>query len=237
LGILIGLAITAGVFALVVSAPQVNPNLVGQNVNLNMNDASSANGRIVMAVGRLGLSGGAQGGALVTGNVSTYGGDSLVSNVTTSGGSADFRVETRDYTGFMPFSTRSSDVDWKLQLNNGPAYNLEVKLAVGEQLINLTGLKVKELDCQAAVGKTQVNLPAAGPMTGRIQMAIGQIVITVPRGTPVRIQLERALTSTTQPPDFSVDGRTISSPGYTNAAGIDLTVNQAIGSIVVEYAQ
>src|SRR5512138_1716510 len=70
LGILLGLAITAGVFLLVVSAPQVAANLVSQEIRLNLNDASSANGRVVMAVGRLGLSGGAQGGDLVSGSAS-----------------------------------------------------------------------------------------------------------------------------------------------------------------------
>lgn len=236
LGVLIGLAITAAVFMLVVSTP-FTPSLATQAVNLSMNDASTAKGSIGMPVGRLVLSGGAPGSSLLNGSVVTNGNESLIKDVTSYGGLTNFRLESRGYTGFMPFSSGSTEEEWKLQLNPAPTYSLDLKLAVGEQLINLSGLKVSDFTSQLAVGKAQIILPAEGPLTGRVQMAIGQVVISVPRGAPVQIRLERALTTTSQPSDFTVNGRVISSPAYTAGSGIELTINQAIGSIIVEYAQ
>ena len=236
LGVLVGLLITAGVFWLVVSAP-FTPSLMPQDVNLSMNDASTVHGSIIMPVGRLALSGGAEGSTLLTGSLATNGSESLIKDVTSNGGSTNFRVESRGYTAYVPFSNQSTEEEWKLQLNPVPTYSLDIKLAVGDQMINLSGLKVSNFTTQLAVGRTQINLPASGPTTGRVQLAIGQVVISVPHGAPVRIRFERALTSTSQPSDFSVNGREITSPAYTAGSGIDLTINQAIGSILVQYAQ
>ena len=236
LGILIGLVITAGVYLVVVSAP-LTTSLTTQAVNLSLNDASTARGTIVMPVGRMALSGGAEGGNLVSGSVAVIGSETLIKDVTSTGSSTSFRLESRGYRGFMPFNSGSAEQEWKLMLNPAPTYSLDLKLVVGEQLIQLKGLKVTDFKTEVAVGKTHISLPAAGPFTGRVQMAIGQVVISVPRGAPVKIRLERALTVTSQPPDFSVNGRDITSPAYTSGPAIELTVNQAIGSIVVEYEQ
>ena len=90
--------------------------------------------------------------------------------------------------------------------------HLEFKLAVGEHHLDLTRLKVKDLKVQTAVGKTVITLPASGTWSGHIQTAVGETIILVPAGAAVRIRFERALTSTTQPSDFIVSGRTVSSP-------------------------
>ncbi len=236
LGILIGLVITAAVYLVVVNAP-VSASLTPQTVNLGLNDASTARGTIVMPVGRLAISSGAEAGSLVSGSVAVNGSDALAKEVTSSGSSSTFRLESQGYEGYMPFSNRIGEEEWKLMLNPAPTYSLDLKLAVGEQLIQLKGLKVTDFHSEVAVGKVQISLPAAGPFSGRVQMAIGQVVISVPRGAPVKIRLERALTVTSQPPDFKVDGRDVTSPAYPSGAPIELTVNQAIGSIIVEYEQ
>jgi hypothetical protein len=234
-GVLIGLVVTAGIFWVIVNAPVAVTR--SEAVNLSLNQARSAQGTISLPVGRLNLNAGAEGNTLLEGNLQITNSESLVKNVSNSGDTATFNLESHGFSGFVPFTGTAGHEDWKVSLNPDPTYDLDLKLAVGEHLLDLTRLKLKDLTVQSAVGKTVIVLPASGTWSGRIQSAIGETIIQVPAGAAVRIRFERALTSTTQPSDFIVSGRTVSSPAYKGDGGIDLTISQAIGMIRVEYLQ
>ncbi len=237
IGLPVGLLVTGGVFWLVMNAPLTPTTFKTEQVSFALNDASKATGTIVMPAGKLALAGGAEGGTLLTGSVTTHESENLRRDSSTSGGQVNFHLESRGYSAVTPFSGGISHQEWKLMLHPAPAYALDLKLGVGEQDLVLTGLKLSSLNSQLAVGKLQVTLPAGGSFPGRIQLAVGEAVIYVARGTPLRIRFERALASTTQPPDFNYSGQVLTSPGYVPGSGIDLTVNVALGSIVVKYIE
>lgn len=228
-GILVGLVITGGIFWLVVNS-SFTTNYESQEVSLNRSGANAARGTISLPVGKLNLSAGAEGDVLLSGSLKTNSRD-----VSLTGGTNSFKLEGRGMRGFVPFTNRGGQEEWTVQLNTEPGYDLDIKLAVGDSTLDLTGLKISSLTVETAVGKTVLTLPENGSFTGKIKAAIGLTEIWVPKGAPVRILFERALTSTTQPPDYSVSGRTVSSPTYTGASGIDLTVSAAIGAINVRY--
>lgn len=228
-GILVGLVITGGIFWLVVNS-SFTTNYESQEVSLNRSGANAARGTISLPVGKLNLSAGAEGDVLLSGSLTTNSRD-----VSLTGGTNSFKLEGRGMRGFVPFTNRGGQEEWTVQLNTEPGYDLDIKLAVGDSTLDLTGLKISSLTVETAVGKTVLTLPENGSFTGKIKAAIGLTEIWVPKGAPVRILFERALTSTTQPPDYSVSGRTVSSPTYTGASGIDLTVSAAIGAINVRY--
>jgi hypothetical protein len=233
-GVLVGLLVTAGILWIIMNAP-LGASYKLEEVSLNMNDATRASGTISMPVGKLTLSSGATGSTLLEGALHLSGGETLNKGVSNSGSTATFTLESHGASGFVPFGTSSGQEEWGVKLNPAPSYTLDFKLAVGESQFDLTQLKMDGLSIQTAVGKTVILLPEAGSFNTTIQNAIGETIIRLPKGTPLRVRFERALTSTTQPADFTVDGRTVTSPGYTTSGGMDIVVSQAIGVIRVEY--
>jgi len=233
-GIVLGLVVTGGIFWLVVNS-SITTNYNTQEVSLNLGGANTARGMISMPVGKLNLTAGAEGDTLLSGGLQVNSNENVARDVSVSNGIATFNLEGRGYTGYVPFSTNSGQDQWTVRLNAQPGYDLEVRMAVGESTLDLTGLTVTNLSVETAVGKTSLTLPDKGPFNGKISAAIGLIDIWLPKGAPVRIYFERALTSTTQPSDFVTSGHTISSPSYTDSSGIDLTVSAAIGAINVHY--
>lgn len=234
IGVLVGLIVTAGIFWLIVNS-SFSTGYKADTVSFNLGQAQTVNGTISMPVGRLSLKGGVEGNQLLSGSLKLNSSDNFSRDLSVSGSTATFNLEGRGYTGFVPFSNSAGQEEWTLQLSPTPSYALQVKLAVGESSLDLSGLKVTDLSVQTAVGKTSLTLPASGPLTGRIEAAIGETVIYLPKGAPVQIHFNRALTSTSQPADFTVSGGTVTSPSYTPANGINLTVNEAIGAINVRY--
>jgi len=234
LGVLVGLLVTAGIVWVITTAP-LAANYKTQEVSLSLNDAGKARGTISMPVGKLNLGAGAEGNTLLNGTLRLSSGETIDQGVTNSVDTATFYLQSHGITLFVPFGSNSSQAEWTVQLNPAPVYRLDVKLSVGESNLDLTQLKLDGLTIQNAVGKTVVKLPEAGTFSATIQNAVGETIIRVPKGAPLRVRLERALTSTSQPADFSVSGRTITSPGFTGAGGMDLTISQAIGAIRVEY--
>jgi hypothetical protein len=142
------------------------------------------------------------------------------------------------------YSLRTSGADavatgqtytWDLGLNPGVPLDLQFDLGAGDMELDLETLTVESLDVDLGVGEVQVRLPEAGQYTARVKAAIGSIKILAPAGLGVRIHEDAALVSVNVPDGYQQDGGTYTSPGYETAAQrVDLTVNLAIGSIVVE---
>lgn len=234
-GVLVGLLVLAGIYWLIASSPFM-ASFKTEEVSLARDSATSARGTISMPVGKLTLAGTAEGNTLVSGSLKMSSAQTLDKYLSTSGDTATFRLESRGYTVVIPFgSSGTAQEEWQVQLSPTPSYALDCKLAVGEHALDLSGLKVSNLSVQIAVGKTVVTLPASGPLTGKIQSAVGETIVYVPRGASLRVRFERALTSTSQPSDFTRDGNTVTSPSYSAATGIDLTISQAVGMISVRY--
>ena len=233
-GILVGLVVTAGIFWLVITSSAAT-SYNAEQVDLARSGATHARGSITMPVGTLDLETGAQGDALVTTRMRVNSSEVVDKNVSVTNGTATFKLEGRGAAGFVPFYSHGGQEEWLVRLNNQSTYDLSVNVAVGETRLDLSGLKITNLSVETAVGKLALTLPEGGTFSGRVQAAVGLTEIWVPKGAPVRIRFERALTSTTQPSDFIVDGRTVSSPAYTPSTGMDLTVGQAVGAINVRY--
>jgi hypothetical protein len=233
-GIVVGLAITAGIFWLVVTS-SFTTSYNAEDVSLNRSGANAARGTISLPVGLLEVQAGAEGDTLLNGSLRVNNNEYVEKSVSVTGGTANFNLEGRGYAGFIPFSSRGGQEEWLVRLNAQSAYDLDIKVAVGESRLDLTGLKFTYLSVETAVGKMVLTLPESGSFSGKIQAAIGLTEIWLPKGAPVRIRFERALTSTTQPSDFTISGSMVSSPAFTEGSGMDLTVSAAIGAINVRY--
>ncbi len=233
-GILVGLVVTAGIFWLVVNS-SLTTNYNTEDVNLKRNGANAARGTISLPVGKLNLVAGAEGDTLISGNLQVNSGEYITEDGTLANGTATFNLEGRGYGSYMPFSNRGGQEEWNLRLNPELSYDLTVKVAVGDSMLDFTGVTLTGLSVEGAIGKMVLTLPESGSFNGRIQSAIGLTEIWVPKGAPVRVHFESALTGTSQPSDFVRNGRTVTSPNYAEGAGMDLTVSAAIGAINVRY--
>jgi hypothetical protein len=173
------------------------------------------------------------------------GGDSLAEGVlhTQRGEDADTQMLangtfTLKSKGVMFFSPVGKASRWKWDVNFTPSVpiNLKVNMGVGEIELNLTRLRVNPLDVNLGVGKITVVLPPKA-MNGKIECAIGETVIIVPRGAEVQIKVDSGIAAVNIPSGFTHSGDVYTSRGYNDsgATRIELEVNQAIGSLKVEY--
>lgn len=235
LAILAGLALTAVVFWVVANPAFAGQAAVTRPIQLARSGAVSADGVIELPFGRLDLAAGAEGDVLLSGEMAGLSPENVTDSVTLENGVAIFKLQGHGVSGYLPFTNRTGQETWRLRLNPAVTYALDISRPVGDSRIDLTGLTLSRLSVGSPIGKTTLILPKEGVFTATIDAAVGLTEIYVPRGASVRIEFNRALTSTTQPGDFVVEGGTVRSPAYAAGSGIDLTVNAAVGAIHVRY--
>ncbi len=228
LGAVIGLLLVAGVAFLIVGAAGLNTGRT-QQVSLPLNDLSQANGSIAIPVGRLDLSSGAPTGSLLQGDA-RIGALGTVSQNTVGN---NFYLNAEALT-FNPLNAGDSD-RWQLHLNPAVTYHLTVNMAVGEGYLDLTGLKVSQVNADMAVGRMEVRLPNVA-VSGEVKGAVGETVVYVPQGAAVRIHLDIGLTGVTLPPNYVRSGNEVTSPNQQAGSPlIDLTIGQALGAVSIRY--
>ena len=157
-GILVGLVVTAGIFWLVINT-SLTTNFNMEEVNLNLSGANAVRGTISMPVGKLNLAAGAEGDTLISGNLQVNSAELVARNVSVANGTATFTLEGRGYAGYMPFSNRGGQEAWDLRLNPEPSYDLTVKVAVGDSMLDFTGVNLTHLSVEGAIGKIVLTLP------------------------------------------------------------------------------
>ncbi len=231
IGAVIGLVLVGGVAFLIVGATSIT-NVRSQPVTYALNDVSQSDGSITMAVGRLDLASGAAAGDVMDGDLRM----GALGTANQSGSGNSFSLEA-SASSYVAVGVNDSP-HWSLRLNPAVSYNLNVDMAVGEAYLNLTGLKVSDLNAEMAVGRMEVRLPNAA-VSGEIQGAVGETVVYVPQGAAVRIHLDTGLTGVSLPPDYVRNDKEVTSPneqtGGKTGPFIDLTVGQALGAVSIRY--
>jgi len=125
---------------------------------------------------------------------------------------------------------------WHLELTAEVPLHLETDLGLGQTDLDLTGLTVERLNVDHGIGQTVVVLPDEGRLEARIQGAIGQTIVTIPESLEARIRLDTGITGRQIPDDYVCQDDVCTSPGYESSdEGVDLTVGQAIGSLVIRH--
>ncbi len=125
--------------------------------------------------------------------------------------------------------------EWRLRVHPDPMLRLNVELGAGEVELDLSDLNLEVLQVDVGVGKIVVRLPAEGDFDVSLEGGIGAMEVVVPRGLAVRIRVSAGLTST-KLDGFIKQGEVYYSPGAENADEvIDLSLNQAIGILIVRY--
>lgn len=230
--VVLALALLAGLVFLIIAQPVIGSSMTSQALSESLQGATSAEVNLSQAAGEMQVSRGAASGQLVSGNLRTSNMRAIRKDYTVQNGRGVLQLREEGVN--VGFNSVSSNYLWDVKLNDTIPTDLTVSLGAGEGNIDLTGLKVTNLDGNLAVGQMTVTLPAGGA-SGKLSSAVGEIIVRVPRGQAVNIHVSRAITALEVGDGFRQDGNTVTNP---NASGtpIDLTVSNAIGGVRVEYA-
>jgi hypothetical protein len=175
--------------------------------------------------------------ALASGAIPLQSGEGIDKRFTADNGVGVMSIRTQGFSAFYP-SFGKPDAGWNVKLTPSFPLTLRVEMGVGDAALDLSNLKLKSLVAKMAVGKLHVTLPNTR-FKGQIETAVGQLIIVVPQGAGVRIEADTAVTSVRMPEGYEEDEDDIYlSPNYDQAeTRIELKVNQAVGSLVIEYGQ
>jgi Domain of unknown function (DUF5668)/N-terminal domain of toast_rack, DUF2154 len=235
-GTVLGLALVAGV--VLASQFAFSPqNLRAQTLSQPLLAADQADLDISETFGNLAISSASSSATdLLQGSLRLSNSADIKSSYSVQAGKGSYRLwDEGNYS--YPVYTPSSQTGWDLTLNPQVPVDLTDHLVMGNQKIDLTGIKLKSLDSSLVIGKSSLILPVGAAVTGKISGVMGEMDIFVPRGTPVKFQSSSAITVINMPPDYQRSGDLITSPSTneTSATAINLTIEQTIGLINVQY--
>lgn len=192
--------------------------------------AKQADINLDIPAGSVSIGAGSEGGLLASGDIMLPKGLSLVPKSESSGSLVTFTLKTEGST-MVPFVSPGLEPDWNLKLNSILPMDLNINLAAGEQMLDLRGTHVQELDINTAVGRSIIILPDQ-KLTGVIKGAVGVITIKVPKDAAVLIKNEGGLSPSFLPAGYIRSGQQIVSPTLgSGKPTITLTVGQAVGFI------
>jgi hypothetical protein len=175
------------------------------------------------------------GNTLITGKVEISSREQLERSFNINSDTAVFRLETKSTTNFFPWFSGNTSRDWDLQLNPDIPLALTLKAGVGEVHLDLSQLKVTDLELKTGVGTTTVDLPATGQIKARIEAGVGSTTIRVPKGLAARIEATAGIGGVNVSSDFQRDGDDYISSDYATATNhVDLEVTGGVGSVTVE---
>lgn len=123
---------------------------------------------------------------------------------------------------------------WDLRLAPDLPIKLSVRTGVGEAVLDLSQLRVYDLQVENGIGQTTVTLPRHGPVKAVVQGGIGETKVYIPREAHARIQVQTGIGSASVSGSFDRDGSVYVTRGYHTAAErIDLEIRGGIGEVRV----
>jgi hypothetical protein len=235
LGILLGLGLIAGIlWGGGVLYPGTAPLGKTENINITLQAANKANVAILDTVGELQVAGPTEPANLLEGVLHRSSGEQLSQNYVVRDGRGDLKLENRSISISTPFSyTGSGNSRWEMRLNSAIPIDLTTRMIIGQQVTDLTNLKVVSITSQTIIGEQIITLPRAA-LHGDVKVVIGSLVLMVPRGMRISISADTGLTSIALPQGYSRKGHIISSAGTTGVdPEITFNIEQPLGSLTI----
>ena len=201
----------------------------GQTVSIPLENARSARIKMDHGAGRLNVRSGAASTELLNGVFgaevdykSSLNGDQL-------------QVKLRNSPQFWGWFPGSGSLDWDVRLNQDIPLNLKIDSGASATVLDLTDLKVVELDIDTGASSTEVTLPAnAGNTLVDIDSGASSVKITIPTGVAARIRVKTGIASVNIDSNRfpHQDGGLYQSADYATAANrADITIDTGVGSV------
>jgi hypothetical protein len=228
-GPLILIALGAWVLWGALTRPQ---HMEAQQVSVPLEGATSADVRMRHGAGRLEIGAGAAASDLLTG---TFGGG-LDYRVNRSAGRADvdMRVPYGAFPFVFPWTWGRGGFDWSIQFNKDVALSLRCEMGAGESRLDLSDLRVTDLDLRTGASATTVTLPAhAGHVKVHIEAGAASVSIRIPQGVSARLRAGGGLAGVTVDRSrFPREGGVYISPDFGTAENtVDIDAQVGVGSV------
>lgn len=168
----------------------------------------------------------------IEGQVELVSGERLERSAERSGNTLNLRLEAKGITRII--GNRRPE-RWDLKLSPRVLLRLKVKAGLGENLLDLRGLKLSSLEVDSGVGSTQVRLPSQGQYNAKVAGGVGGLEIHVPKNVGLRLRVSTGLGGVELPPGLITKGdKHYESSDYSTAIHrVDLMVTGGIGGIVI----
>jgi hypothetical protein len=230
------LGVAAGSIALYENRPSRGAGLEQEAIQIGMGEASQGVVEIDFSVGRLEVADTGTPEMFAEGQAAIRAGENLISEARIEGDTLYYHLssDVRNWTGAFVFGSWLNDRLWTLGLSPDVPLTLSIDTGVGATDIDLSGLRVRELDLNGGVGRTVVTLPAEGGARVRMDLGVGENVLRVPEGVAVQVRVDGGLAPVTAPSSYERRDGLYISPGYATAdERVDVVISAGVGSIVI----
>lgn len=207
-----------------------------EQATIPLEGASRAHVRVQHGAGRLYVSGRAGEGELLSGTF----GAGLDARVRREGDGLRVRLEPARDSWWGMFSPRMwrgrGPIDWDFSLNGDVPLSLKLECGAGETRLDLTDLRVTDVDLQTGASSTELSLPAtAGHTRVKIRAGMAAVNVRVPDGVAARIRASGGMA------DISVDrerfpgsGKLFQSPDYDTAENkVEIDAETGMGALKI----
>lgn len=237
LGVLLGLALIAGIIYMAMFAPIGKGSIHTESISQPLNEATRVEVTLESIFGEMRVGGGAAESNFVEGVLNLASTESYRESYTVSGGAGVYRLESEGSFTPYPFFGSTSAIGWELRFNQSAAMEFHAKTVMGSQVLDLAALKVTNLESETVMGRSQVTLPAEGDLSGEVQVVMGEMVLYVPKDASVTLHLDTAVVGIALPAGYVRNQDLVTSPAGTSGQVIDLTLKIPVGNLRVEYAR
>jgi hypothetical protein len=202
-----------------------------QTLSIPLESARSARIKLDHGAGRLNI----QAGAASTEVLNAAFGAEVENSARLEGD--QLKVKLRTSPHFWAWYPGES-LDWDIRLNGEIPLSLKIDSGASSSTLDLTTLKVVDLDIDTGASSTEVSLPAnAGNTRVDIDSGAASLKLHVPAGVAARIQVKTGVASVNV--DLSrfprQDGGIYQSVDYATAANrADITIDTGVGSVDVK---
>lgn len=205
-----------------------------EDVAIPLEGATEARIRINHAAGRFQLQGGAAEPHLVEGRFT----GGLLHKISRTGNRLDVEMRVRGEgvaTALLPWKwPNTRGAEWMVRLTEAIPLTLKIEGGASDNRIDLTDLKVQELQLEMGASVTKLTLPSrAGYTRAEVTCGAGTVEIRVPEGVAARIRAQSSLgeAKVDRGRFPAVSPGVYESPDYETATNkVELTVEASLGS-------
>jgi hypothetical protein len=228
------LSLTAVVFASLgcigQDGEQVGP-LQSENISVPLGDAKSVNAQVMMGVGKLNLTGGAN-DLMNAGFVYNLASWKPEVSYTITNGTGALKV-SQPSSGSKSFS-KGVRYEWNISLNNDVPIDLRTLLGAGDGNLRLGGMSLTGLTVQSGAGNVTLDLSGVWnrDLNASVDAGIGDLIIIVPQYTGTMINASQGIGSIEIGSGLkSQDGVYINDAYGKTAVTLRINVRSGIGKI------
>jgi hypothetical protein len=233
--ILIGILMIGGILWLAIVAPMSASAIRTEAVTQALDGARRADISLLSTIGTMKIDDGAAADNLLDGSVQLTNTEKKSLEYSVNEGAAEFRLASEGGYYPAPFLGPNNYSTWDIKLTGEVPLTVSSQVIIGQQLVDLGGLKLEGFANETILGTMTLTLPASPGITGSAKVTIGELVLRVPAGVPVIIRTDTALTVFTIPSNFIRGKDGILSPEAKDAEQpLDITVDLPIGHLIVE---